>query len=114
MSAAPIGENVDRLVHNKEEQKQDYEDNLKTLELTIAQEGRLTPSTPNYLGAIRVIPAPSENSAMKSDPEIERIGMEVTMRHEQETRTDTPEDVSAENLGFDVRSTDQARQETLY
>ena len=39
------GENVDRVVRNKEEQKQDYEDNLKTLELTIAQEGRLTPST---------------------------------------------------------------------
>lgn len=100
------GENVDRLVHNKEEQKQDYEDNYKTLEQTIAQEGRLTPSTPNYLGAIRVIPARSENPAMKSDPEIERIGMEVTMRHERE-HGHTPEDVSAENLGFDVRSTDQ-------
>ena len=100
------GENVDRVVRNKEEQKQDYEDNLKTLELTIAQEGRLTPSMPNYLGAIRVIPAPTENPAMKSDPEIERIGMEVTMRHEREHGR-TPEDVSAENLGFDVRSTDQ-------
>ena len=43
---------------------------------------------------------------MKSDPEIERIGMEVTMRHEQEHGR-TPEDVSAENLGFDVRSTDR-------
>ena len=100
------GENVDRVVRSKEEQKQDYEDNRKTLELTIAQEGRLTPSTPNYLGAIRVIPAATENAAMKSDPEIERIGMEVTMRHEREQGR-TPEDVSAENLGFDVRSTDQ-------
>ena len=100
------GENVDRLVRNKEDKKQDYEDNLKTLALTIAQEGRLTPSTPNYLGAIRVIPAPTENSAMKTDPEIERIGMEVTMCHEQEQGR-TPEDVSAENLGFDVRSTDK-------
>lgn len=101
------GENVDRLVRNKEEKKQDYEDSLKTLEVTIAQEGRLTPSTPNYLGAIRVIPAPAEASAMKSDPEIERIGMEVAMRYERQHGR-TPEDVSAENLGFDVRSTDSA------
>ena len=100
------GENVDRLVRNKQEQKQDYEDNLKTLELTIAQEGRLTPSTPNYVGAIRVIPAPTEDPAMKSDPEIEGIGMEVTMRYERQHGR-APEDVSAENLGFDVRSTDQ-------
>ena len=102
------GENVDRLVRNKQEQKQDYEANLKTLELTIAQEGRLTPSTPNYLGAIRVIPAPNESPAMKSDSEIEQIGMEVTMRYERQHGR-TPEDVSAENLGFDVRSTDSAR-----
>jgi len=99
------GENVDRLVRNKEDKKQDYEDSLKALELTIAQEGSLTPSTPNYLGAIRVIPALTENSAMKSDPEIERIGMEITIRHEREQGR-IPEDVSAENLGFDVRSTD--------
>ena len=99
------GENVELLMHNKEEQKRDYEDNLKTLKLTIAQEGRLTPSTPDYLGAIRVIPAPVDGSSMKSDPEIERIGMDETMRYEREHGR-TPEDVSAENLGFDVRSTD--------
>ncbi len=64
-------------------------------------------STPNYLGAIRVIPAPTEDPAMESDPEIEQIGMEVTMRYEREQGR-TPEDVSAENLGFDVRSTDRA------
>ena len=101
------GENVDRLVRNKEEKKQDYEDSLKTLELTIAKEGRLTPSTPNYLGAIRVMPAPNESPAMKSDPEIEWVGMDVTMRFER-GHGRTPEDVSAENLGFDVRSTDSA------
>ena len=101
------GENVDRVVRNKEEQKQGYEDALKTLEQTIAQEGELTMSTPNYLGAIRVIPASTEDPAMKSDPEIEQIGMEVTMRYEREQGR-TPEDVSAENLGFDVRSTDRA------
>ena len=100
------GENVDLVVRNKEEKKQGYEGALKTLEQTIAQEGILTMSTPNYLGAIRVIPATIENAAMKSNPEIERIGMEATMHHERE-RGRTPEDVSAENLGFDVRSTDR-------
>ena len=41
---------------------------------------------------------------MKSDPQIEQIGMEVTMRYECEHGR-VPEDVAAENLGFDVRST---------
>ena len=44
---------------------------------------------------------------MKNDPEIEQIGMETTMHYEREHGR-IPEDVAAENLGFDVRSTDTA------
>ena len=64
-------------------------------------------STPNYLGAIRVLPSAVESAIMSSTTEIEWIGMETAMRYEREQGRE-PEDVSAENLGFDVRSTDSA------
>jgi hypothetical protein len=50
---------------------------------------------------------------MQEDPEIERIGMEVTMAHEREQGR-VPQDVAAENLGFDVRSTDPASGDKRY
>src|SRR5260221_14426702 len=42
---------------------------------------------------------------MHEDPDVERIAMEEAIRYEREQGR-TPEDVSAQNLGFDVRSTD--------
>jgi hypothetical protein len=42
---------------------------------------------------------------MQSDPEIERIGMEKAMEYEIRNGR-VPEDVSSENLGFDIRSKD--------
>jgi superfamily II DNA or RNA helicase len=101
------GDNVDLVIRNKEEQKQGYEDALIKLKETIAQERVLTMSTPNFVGAIRVIPRSITDTAMKNDPEIEQIGMETTMLYEREHGR-IPEDVAAENLGFDVRSTDSA------
>ena len=101
------GDKVDLVIRNKEEQKQGYEEALKKLEKTIAQECVLTMSTPNFVCAIRVIPRSITDATMKSDPQIEQVGMEVTMRYECEQGR-VPEDVAAENLGFDVRSTDSA------
>lgn len=43
---------------------------------------------------------------MQSDREIEQIGMDVAMRYERENER-VPEDVSLQNLGFDIRSTDR-------
>lgn len=40
---------------------------------------------------------------MRPDPEVEAIGMEVALRYEREAGW-TPEDVSRENLGYDIRS----------
>ena len=65
-------------------------------------------NSPNYLGAIRVLPSMGEPAIISNTAEIERIGMETTMRYELEKGRRTPKDVSAENLGFDVRSTDSA------
>jgi len=99
------GENVDLVIHNKEEQKKRYEMALEELKQTLTQEKILTMSTPAFVGALRVVPAPRIDPAMKSDEEIEKIGMEVSMHYEREEGR-VPEDVSSENLGFDIRSTD--------
>ena len=101
------GENVDLVIRNKEEQKGGYHHAHGELKRVIVQEQALTMSTPNYLGAIRVLPSAVESAIMSSTTEIEWIGMETAMRYEREQGR-TPEDVSAENLGFDVRSTDPA------
>ena len=46
-----------------------------------------------------------------SDEEIERLGMEIALKYEKEQGRE-PEDVSRENLGFDIRS--KGREETRY
>ncbi len=48
------------------------------------------------------IKAPFGNEPVK-DEEIEKIGMEIAMKYEK-AQGRTPEDVSRENLGFDIRS----------
>ncbi len=100
------GESVNLPIINKEERKERYEKSLKELKERIEKEKSLTMSMPRFVGIIRVKPAESINKAMQSDEKIERIGMQVVMEHEiKEGRN--PEDVSAENLGFDIRSKDE-------
>ena len=95
------GEKVDIAIRNKEERKRQYEEALETLEKEIEQEISLTISMPKFLGAILVRPTTSKE--MISDEEIEKIGMEIAMEYEK-TQGREPEDVSKENLGFDIRS----------
>ncbi len=96
------GENVELVIRNKEEQKRRYERAFQDLKQDLERERHLTFSTPRFLGAARVTPAVSE--AMVSDPAVEQKGMEVALRYEQEQGWQA-EDVSAQNLGFDIRST---------
>jgi hypothetical protein len=95
------GEKVDIVIRNKEERKRQYEEALKTLQKEIEQEVSLTISMPKFLGAVLVNPPISRD--MISDEEIERIGMEIAMGYEKNQGRE-PEDVSKENLGFDIRS----------
>ncbi len=95
------GEKVDIVIRNKEERKRQYEEALKTLQKEIEQEVSLTISMPKFLGAVLVKPPISRD--MISDKEIERIGMEIAMGYEK-NQGRKPEDVSKENLGFDLRS----------
>jgi SNF2 family DNA or RNA helicase len=96
-------ENVDLVIRNKQEQMQCYEHAHEELKTTLARERHLTVSTPRFLGVARIVPGLLAD-AMASDADVEQIGMDVTMQYEREQGR-TPEDVSKENLGFDVRST---------
>jgi len=48
-----------------------------------------------------------------TDAEIERVGMEVSIEYEIKNGR-VPEDVSAENLGFDIRSKDKKTGDVRY
>lgn len=102
------------------------------LEEELRLERNLTVGDPRFLGAAVVLPlqtpaaepvvypAPAaagqpaheqaaepyaaDDSTMYRDPEVEAIGMRVAMEHERDAGWQ-PEDVAAQNLGFDVRST---------
>lgn len=94
-------------VQREERRKEELEARKKALEETIEREVSLLPATPRVLGVARVVPyAPEEGAEVGMHPsaEIEALGMEVAMRYEREQGRQ-PEDVSAENLGFDIRST---------
>lgn len=98
-----LGENVDLVIRNKAEQKSGYDLALNDLQKGLKQERNLTISTPRFIGMVRVVPELDEN-VMVSDDDVEQIGMDVTMQYERQHDW-RPEDVSKENLGFDVRST---------
>ena len=54
------------------------------------------------MGAFAVLPAPAPDELVESE-EVERIGMEVAMAYERQAGR-LPEDVSAEKVGYDIRS----------
>jgi superfamily II DNA or RNA helicase len=99
------GENVDLVIRNKEERKEEYEKALHDLREQIQKERSLTMGMPRFVGIIRVEPSDRIADGMATDPESERIAMEVSMEYERRNGRE-PEDVSGQNLGFDIRSKD--------
>ncbi len=98
------GEKVDIVIRNKKERKEQYEKNLEKLRKEIEQEKSLTISMPKFLGAILIKPEESiDVKEIKIKEEIEKIGMQIAIEYEL-NQGRTPEDVSHENLGFDIRS----------
>lgn len=96
------GENIpEPTIQRENRRKEELESRKKKLEDELRREVRLLPATPRVLGVARVIPY--EAKGMRSSAEIEAIGMKVAMQYEQEHGR-KPEDVSARNLGFDIRS----------
>src|SRR3989441_2480619 len=99
------GDNVDLVIRNKEELKKKYEQSKQELEDIIQKERNLTMSMPSFVGIISVKPSLQAGAGMYRDEEVERLGMEISMRYERNEQRE-PEDVSTENLGFDIRSKD--------
>jgi superfamily II DNA or RNA helicase len=99
------GENLPEVeILNEQRRKEELEMRKRALEEEIRRETSLLPSTPKILGVVRVLPQPTADQSMRSDAEIEAIGMHVAMQYEREHGRN-PEDVSAENVGYDIRST---------
>jgi superfamily II DNA or RNA helicase len=96
---------------NEERRREDLERKKEDLVKEIRLERELTVSEPRIIGAALVMPmervAVEEEIAtrggMVSDAEVEEAGMKVAMEHERKGGR-KPEDVSKENLGFDIRS----------
>ncbi|AEH51465.1 helicase-related protein [Pseudothermotoga thermarum] len=102
------GEKVKPAIDRKKEQKSRYEKAKEDLEKEIKEEQSLTISTPELLTVVRVIPQVGE---MAENEEIEKIGMQIAMEYERDQGR-VPEDVSRENLGFDIRS--RGKEEIRY
>ncbi|MEJ5310782.1 MAG: helicase-related protein [Anaerolineae bacterium] len=114
---AANGEDVALVMRNKEQQKEGYRQALSDLENRLERERQLTLGTPGFLAAVRVapmvLPPDQAEAGLHRDVEVERVGMEVTLRYEREQGRQ-PQDVAADNLGYDVRSTDPGSGATRY
>ncbi|NVM26402.1 MAG: DUF3883 domain-containing protein [Desulfobacterales bacterium] len=94
----------DVTIQNEQRNKEDLLRKKGTLERGLELEVNLLPSVPRILGVAAVIPQLPRDDRLVEDREIEQIGMRVAMEFEiKEGRN--PEDVSIQNLGFDIRST---------
>lgn len=106
------GENVERFIKPKEDQKAGYEHALQELKTGLERERNLSIAAPRFIGMARLVPREASRAqrveeidpTMVSDDDIEKIGMDVTMQYERQQGW-RPENVAKENLGFDVRST---------
>jgi hypothetical protein len=76
-----------------------------SLELNVV---RLLPESiaRRYNAIVRVVPGSTLSDEMASDAAIEQVGMDLAMKFEQEQGRQ-PEDVSAQALGYDIRSVDR-------
>ncbi len=100
------GEKVNIVIFNKEERKKKYEDRKDELIKEIKLEKNLTMSMPKFRGFLKIKAKSRASQDMVSDEKIEKIGMDAAAAYELEHGRN-PEDVSSENLGFDIRSTDR-------
>ena len=83
----------------------------------VVKEKQIYPIAPEIIGLVRVLPMliddPQLKAAMHRDDEVERIAMEKAIAYE-ESQGRIPEDVSNQNLGFDIRSIAADSSEVRY
>jgi hypothetical protein len=98
------GESVpDVIIQNERRNREDLERKKVLLEKQIESEINLLPSLPRIIGVAAVLPKIPVEDVFREDKEIEEIGMRVAMEFEL-SQGRSPEDVSTQNLGFDIRS----------
>lgn len=98
------GENIpEATIQNERRNREELERKKEQLEKQIEAEVNLLLSPPKILGVVVVLPKLPEDDTLKEDKEIEEIGMRVAMDFEI-AQSRSPEDVAAQNLGFDIRS----------
>ncbi|MBC7262673.1 MAG: DUF3883 domain-containing protein, partial [Chloroflexi bacterium] len=90
-------------IRNEERRNEELRARKRALEEQIRRETSLSPSAPQVLGVVRVLPWLPEDPALCPDAEIEAVGMRVAMEYERAAGR-VPEDVSGLNLGYDIRS----------
>jgi len=98
------GENIpEATIQNERRNREELERKKEQLEKQIESEVNLLLSPPKVIGAVTVLPKLPVDDMLKADKEIEEIGMRVAMEFEV-AQGRSPEDVAAQNLGFDIRS----------
>ena len=99
------GEDVpEPTIQNEIRTRDDLLNKKRRLEEAIRWETSLLPLEPRIVGVARVVPEPAPDSGLREDQDIAEVGMREVMAYEQRMGR-LPEDVSLENLGYDIRST---------
>lgn len=94
-------------VLNEQREREALEERKRRLEEELRLETTLSCALPKILGAARVTAPPQGSLAY--DPETEAIAMRVAMAYERQQGR-LPEDVSANKMGYDIRSAFPAPQ----
>ena len=91
----------------EEARRNELSQRLKDRLAEIEQEQHLSEKPPEILGVAVILPAPAEVirslEGMESDPEVERIAVDLVMKHERDQGR-KPVSVEEENCGWDVTS----------
>jgi hypothetical protein len=110
------GEDVNIALQGANTRLEDLNDRLGRRRQELASQRRFTLADVTHLGSAWVVPHPERQAQLRemvSDPEIERIAVELSMRYEREHGRE-PESVEAENRGFDLISHDPKTQQVRF
>jgi hypothetical protein len=109
------GQDVSLAMQQAEQRLEDLDHRLTRRITELDSEGQIAIADVLHLASAVVLPHPNGEVArrMVSDPEIERIAMDAVLSYERSRGWD-PEDVSADNRGFDIRSQFRATGEVRF
>jgi len=98
---------LEATLQKERRRKEELQARRRQLAEQLERELMLTPATPHIAGVARVVPAglltPKPGEQIVPDHELEKVGMELALQYERQQGR-SPEDVSALNLGYDIRS----------